>query len=201
MFWNLDVREEGAPHTELGNSRQVDAGRMRTRSGERGPAGVHLSTCSVYSLTSSVQPSAFRPLHSPLPWHSSDIDTSLRSILMAAPAGLSAPPPRTSPVVPSTSLPSSRAAWLLFLRSYCSALEPSPTALFAPFTAFDSATPSSLETLPFLGFSCPSSHLPGCTISVSCAGSFFQLAHYLLISSLAYCPCLICTQNVKAGFW
>lgn len=109
--------------------------------------------------------------------------------------------PRTSPVVPSASLSSSRAAWLLFLRSYCSALEPSPTALFAPFTAFDSATPSSLETLPFLGFSCPSSHLPGCTISVSCAGSFFQLAHYLLISSLAYCPCLICTQNVKAGFW
>lgn len=63
MLWNLGVREKGAPHTELENGgRQVDAGRTRTRSGERGPAGVHASTCSVYNLTSSVQPSAFWPL-------------------------------------------------------------------------------------------------------------------------------------------
>lgn len=94
-----------------------------------------------------------------------------RYLLVVHPNGCSRWAFRTSPsylsrgMVSSAGLCPSRAAGLLFLRSCCSALKPSPTPLFDPFTTSDSATASSPETLAFLGLSRPSSRLPGCTLS------------------------------------
>ena len=90
-------------------------------------------------------------------------------------------------------------------RACCSALKPSTTASFDPFTAFDSAPLSFLETLQFLGFSWFSSHLSGFTVSAPLSSSFISGSSLFAVVPqgfvLVYCSTLNIAKWVSSGSW
>ena len=186
MLWSLDVRRRVCLSEKKRKQRQISICRKKVQQ-------LLSSTYSAWNLATSVYPSppCILASKSTLPWYS-NIDTSLWLILMAASIGLSALLWHLPPGLSSST-------------ACCSTLKPSTAPSFDPFTAFDSAPLSSLETLQFLGFSWFSSHLSGCTISAPWSSSFISGNSLFVVVPqsflLVYCSTLKIAKWVSSGSW